>query len=52
MVGVACVVLGILAVAGVSQLVLILVGLLCLGGGALFSGSLTGVRSMVAVSRS
>ena len=34
MVGIAAIVLGILAVVGVSQLTLVLVGLLCLGGGA------------------
>lgn len=44
-VGVAAVVLGILAVVGLSQLTLVLVGLLCLGAGALFSGSALGVRS-------
>jgi len=52
MVGIAAIVLGILAVVGVSQLTLVLVGLLCLGAAALFSGSALGARSMAAVSRS
>jgi len=46
MVGVAGVVLGILAVVGINPVTLVLVGLLVLGGGALFGGSAMGLRSM------
>jgi len=46
MVGLATMVLGILAVVGLSQLTLVLVALLCLGASALFAG---GVRSFSAV---
>jgi hypothetical protein len=52
MVGIAALVLGILAVVGLSQLTLVLVGLLCLGTGALFSGSALGARSASAVAHS
>jgi hypothetical protein len=48
--GLAAIVLGILAVCGVSELVLILVGLLVLGGTGLFAGSLLGVRAMPSAS--
>src|SRR5690348_16580883 len=50
MVGVAAVVLGILAIVG-SSLTLVLVGLLCLGVAALFSGSMTGARSLASNER-
>lgn len=43
-VGLAAVVLGILAVVGLNPIVLVLVGLLVLGAGALFSGSAQGAR--------
>ena len=51
MAGLAALVLGILAVVGVSQLTLVLVALLCLGAFALFTGSSMGARSASAVSR-
>lgn len=48
MVGLGALVMGILAVVGLAQWTLILVGLLCLGAAALFSGSWMGARSMSA----
>ena len=48
MMGLGAMVLGILAVIGVDQLTLILVGLLGLGSAALFSGSSMGARSFAA----
>ncbi|HEV2208252.1 MAG TPA: hypothetical protein VG167_05715 [Verrucomicrobiae bacterium] len=44
--GLAALVLGILAVCGVAQMSLILVGLLCVGGAGLFAGSALGMRAM------
>ena len=52
MVGLAAAVLGILAVVGLSSLVLVLVALLVLGGGALFGGSAQGARAVSEVQRS
>lgn len=49
MVGLAGVVLGILAVIGLDQFVLVLVALLCLGAGALFSGAALGYKSISSV---
>ncbi len=46
LIGLAGVVLGILAVIGLDQLTLVLVGLLSFGVGALFSGSALGARSL------
>ncbi len=46
LIGLAGVVLGILAVIGLDPLTLVLVGLLCFGVGALFSGSSLGARSL------
>ncbi len=46
MVGLAGVVLGILAVIWLDGLVLVLVGLLCLGAAALFSGAALGFKSL------
>lgn len=51
MVGVAAVVLGILAIVGSSSLTLVLVGLLTLGAAALFSGSMTSARSFISHER-
>lgn len=51
MVGLAGIVLGILAVVGLSQLTLVLVALLCLGASALFGGSAAGARSVSAMNR-
>lgn len=51
MIGLGALVLGILAVIGLAQLTLILVGLLSLGAAALFSGSSAGARSYAAVAR-
>ncbi len=47
-VGLAATVLGILAVIGLDQLTLVLVGLLCLGAGSLFRGSAQGARAVEA----
>ena len=52
MVGLASAVLGILAVVGLSSLVLVLVALLVLGGGALFSGSVQGTRAVAETTHS
>lgn len=51
MVGIAAVVLGILAVVGLSQVVLVLVGLLSIGGAALLGGSALGAKSLAVASR-
>jgi hypothetical protein len=51
LVGLAAIVLGILALIGISQLTLILVALLTLGAGALFSGSAVGARSLSVAAR-
>jgi hypothetical protein len=51
LVGLGAVVLGILAVVGLSPLVLILAALLALGAGALFSGSAQGTRAVAETSR-
>jgi hypothetical protein len=50
LIGLGAVVLGILAVIGLSSLTLVLIGLLSLGASALFSGSAHGTR-MLAESR-
>ncbi len=49
-VGLAATVLGILAVIGLDQMVLVLVGLLCLGAGSLFRGSAQGVKAAGGIS--
>lgn len=51
LVGLAAAVLGILAVVGLSSQVLVLVALLVLGTGALFSGSAQGTKAVAEVSR-
>jgi hypothetical protein len=51
LVGLAAAVLGILAVVGLSPQVLVLVALLSLGAGALFSGSAQGARAVTETSR-
>lgn len=52
MVGLAGVVLGILAVIGLDRIVLVLVALLCLGAAALFSGAALGFKSLTSTRRS
>jgi hypothetical protein len=51
LIGVAGVVLGILAVIGISSLTLVLVALLSFGAAALFSGSALGAKSVAALNR-